>query len=364
MKAKARSPLNIFSLSFMDCICCGFGAVILLFVLNKGSITGAIQNEYQTSQEEVNRTNLERASIMIDSLKMEMQRDTLKIEIEQITQKIARLNQETSTLLADTDTVKTKIPDLSKSQTLVTGMEKKLYQAKQRLEKLRRTPKAWDADAVGGIPADSEYVIIVVDVSYSMVSDQNMLDTINDKIFEIVSMYPEAKGFQILTSDGSYMLDRPNGRSRWNARIPPNPNLLSVLMASINTARLTRSKLAGTWVPGDREGRQKIYNAMINYVEAGIGCLSDPQYALEEIFHSYNRKEEEISVFILGDDFYGSAQPMIDFLARKNPDGRIRINGVGFPSILYESSKGAFNFANAMRWISSENGGAFVGISP
>ena len=28
-----RRPLNVFSLSFIDCICCGLGAIILLFVI-------------------------------------------------------------------------------------------------------------------------------------------------------------------------------------------------------------------------------------------------------------------------------------------------------------------------------------------
>jgi hypothetical protein len=32
---KQRRDIQIFSLSFLDCICCGFGAVILLFVLSK-----------------------------------------------------------------------------------------------------------------------------------------------------------------------------------------------------------------------------------------------------------------------------------------------------------------------------------------
>ena len=34
MKTGKRS-IDIFSLSFLDCICCGFGAIILLFVLSK-----------------------------------------------------------------------------------------------------------------------------------------------------------------------------------------------------------------------------------------------------------------------------------------------------------------------------------------
>ena len=35
MMKKRRRDIQIFSLSFLDCICCGFGAVILLFVLSK-----------------------------------------------------------------------------------------------------------------------------------------------------------------------------------------------------------------------------------------------------------------------------------------------------------------------------------------
>ena len=30
-----RRDIEVFSLSFLDCICCGFGAIILLFVLSK-----------------------------------------------------------------------------------------------------------------------------------------------------------------------------------------------------------------------------------------------------------------------------------------------------------------------------------------
>ena len=33
---KQRRELNVFSLSFLDAICCGFGAIIILFVLSKG----------------------------------------------------------------------------------------------------------------------------------------------------------------------------------------------------------------------------------------------------------------------------------------------------------------------------------------
>ncbi len=36
MSRKNRSPVELFGLSFLDCICCGFGAVILIFVITTG----------------------------------------------------------------------------------------------------------------------------------------------------------------------------------------------------------------------------------------------------------------------------------------------------------------------------------------
>ena len=38
-----RRSVPLFSLSFLDCICCGFGAIILLFVLTMGSQTKVMQ---------------------------------------------------------------------------------------------------------------------------------------------------------------------------------------------------------------------------------------------------------------------------------------------------------------------------------
>jgi hypothetical protein len=35
MRRRGRRGVEVFSLSFLDAVCCGFGAIILLFVLNK-----------------------------------------------------------------------------------------------------------------------------------------------------------------------------------------------------------------------------------------------------------------------------------------------------------------------------------------
>jgi hypothetical protein len=43
MRKNKRRDFEVFSLSFLDCICCGFGAIILLFVLSKFSEPKIIQ---------------------------------------------------------------------------------------------------------------------------------------------------------------------------------------------------------------------------------------------------------------------------------------------------------------------------------
>ena len=35
MTKRARRPVETFSMSFLDVVCCGFGAIILLLVLSK-----------------------------------------------------------------------------------------------------------------------------------------------------------------------------------------------------------------------------------------------------------------------------------------------------------------------------------------
>ena len=43
MKRRSRRTFEVFSLSMLDCICCGFGAIILLFVLNKMGEPAALE---------------------------------------------------------------------------------------------------------------------------------------------------------------------------------------------------------------------------------------------------------------------------------------------------------------------------------
>ena len=52
---KRRRNVEAFSLSFLDCICCGFGAIILLLVLSKIYEPVVIEKAEETFEREVSQ---------------------------------------------------------------------------------------------------------------------------------------------------------------------------------------------------------------------------------------------------------------------------------------------------------------------
>lgn len=72
-----RKETEVFSLSFLDCICCGFGAVLLLFVLTAGrkasvmddlqsdimEVIGAMDNDIDTKEQEIEDLKLSLATV-------------------------------------------------------------------------------------------------------------------------------------------------------------------------------------------------------------------------------------------------------------------------------------------------------------
>ncbi|MGY8718837.1 MAG: hypothetical protein ACKVI3_13785, partial [Verrucomicrobiia bacterium] len=51
MRARQKRESADFGLSFLDCICCGFGAIVLLFVITMGSANNMIQTLRDQLQE-------------------------------------------------------------------------------------------------------------------------------------------------------------------------------------------------------------------------------------------------------------------------------------------------------------------------
>ena len=73
--ARSRRTVEVFSLSFIDCICCGFGAVILFYTIisAQSSITKTRNNDDLTAQ--VNKLEEE---VLIGTRNLVVLRNTLE----------------------------------------------------------------------------------------------------------------------------------------------------------------------------------------------------------------------------------------------------------------------------------------------
>ena len=180
---------------------------------------------------------------------------------------------------------------------------------------------------------DSEYVIFIIDTSGSM--QQNAWPLVMKKVSEVLDIYPEVKGIQVMNDMGDYMFSTYQGR--W---IPDSPARRKAII----------KRLAG-WRPFSN---------------------SSPVEGIEAAIRRFHAQDKRISLYVFGDDFArGSIQNVVDTVARLNSADksgrqRVRIHTVGFP-VLFTVAEGiplnAVRYAALMRKLAETNGGSFVGLN-
>ena len=321
---RKRRDMETFNLSFLDVVCCGFGAVILLLVITKIYEPVTIQK----SQEELQK--------LIVTLEQEL--NLIRGESTVLNQTLTEVREQ----LSENDEQKNRLTgDLSELQGEFTASKaladektaemSGLLSAKQSMtEIMRRLLKDYrpeDETTVGGIPVDSEYIIFVIDTSGSMY--QGPWNLVIQKITETLAVYPRVKGIQVLNDEGEYMFSSYSGR--W---IPDSPSIRKNI-----TSRLQY------WNP---------------YSD------SSPVEGITEAINTFYDRDKQISIYVFGDDFpRGSVEAVCRYVARINKADRfgnrlVRIHGIGFPTQI-GTANGA-KFAHLMRKLSEQNGGTFVAL--
>jgi len=321
---RKRRDMETFNLSFLDVVCCGFGAVILLLVITKIYEPVTIQK----SQEELQK--------LIVTLEQEL--NLIRGESTVLNQTLTEVREQ----LSENDEQKNRLTgDLSELQGEFTASKaladektaemNGLLSAKQSMtEVMRRLLKDYrpeDETTVGGIPVDSEYIIFVIDTSGSMY--QGPWNLVIQKITETLAVYPRVKGIQVLNDEGEYMFSSYSGR--W---IPDSPSIRKNI-----TSRLQY------WNP---------------YSD------SSPVEGITEAINTFYDRDKQISIYVFGDDFpRGSVEAVCRYVARINKADRfgnrlVRIHGIGFPTQI-GTANGA-KFAHLMRKLSEQNGGTFVAL--
>lgn len=325
---RRRRNVEAFSLSFLDCICCGFGAIILLLVLSKIYEPVIIEKTQEDLESLIALLQQELAEIRGETTVLNRELQSLRIQTSTSEDRLARL-------LGQLETVKGQY-ELSQQQGEILADEGELQQAKQRLteEMIRLQPfyRAADDDAVAGIPVDSEYIIFIIDTSGSM-QEFNWGRAI-DKLTETLDVYPEVKGLQILNDNGKYMFQQ----------------------------------YAGKWIPDTPGRRQAIVNTMRTWRPFSD---SNPADGIIYAINTFWSPDKKISVYVFGDDFTGNSveqvlrQVEVVNAAGATGERLVRIHAVGFPLLglggRMPDSVG--RFAHLMRVLCDRNGGTFVALN-
>lgn len=324
-----RAPAE-FSLSFLDVICCGFGAVILLLMITK------------TVQPKIlERSTVEAAGRVADLTEQlfEIRGETtvLNRELSAKQEQISEFNERIAILQGALARTRSRYDSLDVTRNSNSIIEQELAIARQTLSDEQRRLLGDNAEKknqlIGGIPVDSEYIIFIIDTSGSMFSYawermlQEMQATLN--------IYPEVKGIQVLNDMGNYLFSRYRGQ----------------------------------WIPDTPARRDLIVRNLANW---NVFSNSSPVEGITAAVRTFYDPNKKISIYVFGDEFTGdsiqSVVRTVDRLNSENVDGerRVRIHGVGFPVQFIRPPQlqvTGIRFATLMRELAYRNGGTFVGLN-
>ncbi len=329
-RRKVRTTAE-FSLSFLDVICCGFGAIILLLMITK---------TVQPQLIEASASNLQGVIAALQEQLFELRGETrvlnrdLNAKQEQLSQfeeRIAILRGQLASVRSRHDSiqVQTNTDDVIGEQLAIARQQ--LSEEQKRLLGTQYKPQN---NLIGGIPVDSEYIIFVIDTSGSMFSYawERMLRELQATL----NIYPRVKGIQVMNDMGTYMFSRYRGQ----------------------------------WIP-DTPGRRKVI--IDNLRNWAVFSNSSPVEGIETAIRTFHKPGQKVSIYVFGDDFSGDSISQVidtvDRLNRSNDRGErlMRIHAVAFPVyFIMEPAKqhpNIIRFAALMRELTHRNGGTFVGLN-
>jgi hypothetical protein len=299
-------------IGFLDVIACGFGAVVLLvLILPVGESSGRSEAIALSRTEELKQaltrlsdaehlTRLEIASIQ-GRIEVALSLSENLITNEEIPREIIRVEE---SIKATTEEL-SKRRGFLKDRFMDTGIQE------------RGLP-----NHLYGIPVDSDYLAFVVDTSGSM---QKVWPKVIQTIKEVLTNYPELRGFRIVSDQGEFLL---GGESGW---LSADPSSISRAIEKLRS-----------WKPYSN-------SSPVEGIEVAVSQLFVPGISL--------------GLFVVGDDYTGTDFDgflgKIDSITAKiGRTGQLRIHALGFFNDQY--SQHPERFTRLMQVLTFNNGGAFL----
>lgn len=314
------------SVSFLDVISCGFGAIVLLLIIAPVGDPAALQEAEENLQAVVRELTEKLFDARGESVVLSEELKSRKEQLSDLEQRVARLKAQLASVEKQSrEIAQSKIVEEEQLrlalQVLTEEMERLLPQDRVK------------SQLIGGVPVDSEYVIFVIDTSGSMqMAAWRRLQT---EMLNILNIYPTVKGIQVMNDMGQYMF--PDTSRDWMRDSP-------------ETRRRIIREL-DTWAPFSN---------------------SSPVEGINAAIQTYYRPDRKISIYTLGDDFSGrSIRAVVKAVnnlnqAHRDAERLVRIHAIGFPvhfSPGQTPSEAAVKFAALMRELSYNNGGTFIGLT-
>ena len=324
--ARRKRNVEAFSLSFLDCICCGFGAIVLLLVLSKIYEPVILEKTNEDLAQLIAKLQEELFQIRGETTVMNRALGVVQLETSETKMRLTTLQKELDTVQGQYNLLNTDDPALNVDEGDLRAARQRLTEEMLNLRPFRRAPD----DAVGGIPVDSEYVIFVIDTSGSMQAKWGWAE---EKLAQVLNVYPQVKGLQIMNDNGRYMFQQ----------------------------------YGGTWIKDSPEIRQAIRSQMRQWAPFSD---SDPSDGIAYAIETFWAPDKKISIYVLGDEFQGNSMEavlrQIDSIniEDENGDRRVRIHGIGFPyNFTGTPPQSSQKFAGLMRVLCERNGGTFVALT-
>ncbi|WP_273151005.1 hypothetical protein [Methylophaga thiooxydans] len=314
MKRRHKS-LDIFSLSFLDVISCGFGAVVMLILIAKTDVESSVAGADEVSSLLASLISLQNS---VTEIKQEMDADLNTLQLlsgqkQSVAQASQALENQRQSLEQKNASIAERISGLSL-------VEERLKQAS--LSTPQRPNSERDIE-VGGIPVDSDYVVFIVDTSGSM---KSIWGSVSKEVINVLNIHPEVKGFQILNDMGKPLISGYDGK----------------------------------WIPDTASRRQSVialfkkWNALSN---------SSPVEGLTVALRKYAKPNITTSIYVFGDEYSGGGyDAVINTVAKENrtlSSGRklAKIHAVGFIS-----AGTTDRFSVLMREMTQQNDGTFIAL--
>ncbi|MDA8933758.1 hypothetical protein N9H52_01825 [Gammaproteobacteria bacterium] len=312
--SKQRKISELFSMSFLDIMACGFGALVLILLISEFQESEVKQVEnnadiFLEAQEErakkiIKVESLDKlmSSNIEDLISTRQRLDVLKMELEKKSLISAKLND----LASDTD----------------------FQISKQRLNSLSAPMEQKEAS---GIKLDSRYLVFIIDTSGSMEPWVKIVQEIDN----LIQTFPDLEGYMVMNDNGSIF----HGGDPWL-----NPTKIN-RSASIGILRANRAK---------------------------YGSLSNPIVGLKKVIRVWGDKYKDLGVFIMGDDILDQtsrietiSQEVLKLNTDLSGKTKVRVNAVGFLTSRANISQqqGNKNYLMLMRELTEQSGGAMVVVN-